>query len=469
MFNKSLYLEFIAFILLLACLFSSCQSTPLETDKTGSINITDATEDTDATGVPDTTDTAADSATHDETTTSPAWVDIPGGRLILFENNTPYFSIMYGEKCSPLTLQCVDDLNAEIKKLTGKQFDLKTDNIKPGETLNEDDPLIMIGATAYKESADAMIGLEKNQYIIVSQGNHIVIVAENDSVLPYAIKRFISDCLSVTKDNSGNVILFVSDGIEYLSDPGECPMLAYLRTKDKFISTSEYLYTVAAPGNRINVTQGGYLDGNYFYQAFIKKDTASNEANNVVRIVKSDAKTGKIIKISGDLALNHANDITYNPKINALLVVHNNPNRSLVTLVDPDTLEVIRTVTLPLNIYCMTYNEERDMYVVGISGGQNFIFLDADFKVVGKVHVATTKTAGYTTQGASSDNDFIYFVLYNQNVITVYDWEGRFVTIIVLNVGNIEPENISVVNGEIYVVCHSGGAKVFKIIPKNTA
>jgi hypothetical protein len=54
-------------------------------------------------------------------------------------------------------------------------------------------------------------------------------------------------------------------------------------------------------------------------------------------------------------------------------------------------------------------------------------------------------------------------VLYKQNVITVYDWEGNFVTIIELNVGSIEPENISVVNGEIFVTCHSGGAKIFRI------
>lgn len=226
----------------------------------------------------------------------------------------------------------------------------------------------------------------------------------------------------------------------------------------------EYLYTVAFPSNEINITQGGYSDGNYFYQAFIKKDKESNERNNVVRIVKSDAKTGKLVMTSGDLALNHANDITYNPKLHALLVVHNNPNRTLVTLIDPDTLEMVRTVNLPFDIYCISYNEKRDLYVAGISGGQNFRFLDADFNPVGDLHIATSKTTGYTTQGVSTDDDYIYFVLYKQNVITVYDWEGNFVKIIKFNVGNIEPENVSVVNGEIYVTCHARGAKVYRII-----
>jgi len=227
---------------------------------------------------------------------------------------------------------------------------------------------------------------------------------------------------------------------------------------------SDYLYTISPPTNDINIPQGGCFDGTYFYQVFIKKDIASNEANNLVRIVKYNTETRTVVRTSDNLSLNHANDITYNPKINALLVVNNNPNRTTVTLVNPDTLTIIRTQTVPYKIYSMSYNEQRDMYVVGISGGQNFRFLDADFNPVGTLKIATTLTSGYVTQGASSDNNYIYFVLYDQNVITVYDWEGNFVSIIDLNVGDIEPENISVVNGEIFVACASGGAEIYRII-----
>lgn len=450
MLKRNRVLIFFVLLQAVILLMSSCRSDnpPLQTDATSDFP------------------TQSESAQSTESRLPP-WNDIDNNRLIIYGDNTPYYTLMRGDKSSAYEYQGTIDLNVKIKELTGKSFEIKTDFLKPGEDRIEDIPLIIIGSTAYNDSIEAMKGLEKNQYRITSSGDRIVIVAQNDSVLPLAINRFINDYLSASTDSNGGYVLTVPEGISYLSDPSEYAPFAFLRDKQRFTSTSEYLYTVANPSSEINISQGGYSDGNYFYQAFIKKDTSSNEQNNVVRIVKSDAKTGKLVKTSGDLALNHANDITYNPKLNALLVVHNNPNRTWVTLVDAETLEVIRTVTLPYSIYCMSYNETRDMYVVGISGGQNFRYLDADFNPVGGLHIATTKTAGYVTQGVSSDNDFIYFVLYRQNVITVYDWEGNFVTIIELDVGSIEPENISVVDGEIFVTCISGGAKVFRIVPKS--
>lgn len=42
-------------------------------------------------------------------------------------------------------------------------------------------------------------------------------------------------------------------------------------------------------------------------------------------------------------------------------------------------------------------------------------------------------------------------MLYVENVITVYDWDGNFVTLIHLSVQG-EPENLTVVDGIIYVV-----------------
>ena len=57
-------------------------------------------------------------------------------------------------------------------------------------------------------------------------------------------------------------------------------------------------------------------------------------------------------------------------------------------------------------------------------------------------------------------------MLYNRNVITVYDWDGNFVGVIELDVGNIEPENISVVDDTICVGCAKNGMTLFKVIPK---
>ena len=90
--------------------------------------------------------------------------------------------------------------------------------------------------------------------------------------------------------------------------------------------------------------------------------------------------------------------------------------------------------------------------------------------MVSDVFQPTSRTKGYVTQGVTSDEQYIYFVLYKSNVITVYDWEGNFVTLIELNVGDIEPENIAIVRHEIYISCGlSGKARIFKVgafVPK---
>jgi hypothetical protein len=213
------------------------------------------------------------------------------------------------------------------------------------------------------------------------------------------------------------------------------------------------------PSDGISTTvQGGYTDCKYHYQLFIKKDTASDEENNIVRLVKYDLESGEQVQVSEPLPLNHANDLTYNAKRGVFVAVHNNPHRKWVSLIDPETLTVIETIQMEYKIYSISYNEARDQYVVGLSGGQTFRFLDADFKAVDDVVFQPTElTTGYTTQGATSDENFIYFVLYNQNVITVYDWDGNFVSIIKLTVEG-EPENLSVVNGVIYVATGHGGS-----------
>ena len=97
------------------------------------------------------------------------------------------------------------------------------------------------------------------------------------------------------------------------------------------------------------------------------------------------------------------------------------------------------------------------MYVAGIAGGQSFCLLDAAFRQVGGPFSPTPDTAGYITQGCACDARYIYFVLYRQNVITVYDWEGRHIRTLPITVSG-EPENLSQVGGSLYVASAAGGA-----------
>ncbi len=238
-----------------------------------------------------------------------------------------------------------------------------------------------------------------------------------------------------------------------------------LLSKDSLIAPAKQIGFIKHNGVS-NISQGGYTDGTYHYQLHIQKDTASNEENNVVRLIKYDIAAETIVKISDPLPLNHANDLTYNPKRGVFVAVHNNPHREWVSFIDPETLTITETVTLDFKIFSLDYNESRDQYVAGVAGGQTFRFLNADLKPVSDtVYDPTPLTTGYVTQGVACDDSFIYFVLWRENVITVYDWDGQFVTLISLKTITDEPENISVVDGEIYIGVGTGsGTKLYQII-----
>lgn len=211
------------------------------------------------------------------------------------------------------------------------------------------------------------------------------------------------------------------------------------------------------PPSDCPTAQGGWFDGRYWYQLMIGKDTATNEQSNVVRLCKVDVETGETVRISDPLPLNHANDLTYNTRKNVLIAVHNNPNRKLISLIDPETLTVTETVTLPCKIYSLAYCPERDRYVAGLAGGQTFCLLDAEFRQVAGPFEPTEDTAGYITQGCACDARFIYFVLYNQNVVTVYDWDGNHIRTLPITVSG-EPENITQSGGKLYIA--TGGSRV---------
>ena len=356
-------------------------------------------------------------------------------------------------------------LRNRLEEISGVRLTIMEDFVKNKSEIDENACELLFGLTNRTEDAE----VPQSGFSIHTERNRVVILAGGEAYLRYAVDYFTDTILQdpeLAEVGEGIIILkkdidYVSEKFSYLAD--------VLRSSESLSSTSERLFTVPYPTDQNKNPQGGWIDpeGRFFYQVFLNRDNESNEANNQDIIVKYDMISHRVVKVSDALLLNHANDITWYPEKNCLAVVHNNPNRKKVSLVDPDTLTLIETVNLNYTIYCMDYNAENDMFVIGISGGQNFMFLKRNFKDVDRtIRIATPLTAGYTTQGCASDANFIYFVLYNQNVITVYDWSGNFVTLISFDVGTIEPENISVVNDEIYVTCNSGGAAVYRITPK---
>ena len=250
--------------------------------------------------------------------------------------------------------------------------------------------------------------------------------------------------------SSTEAVTEINENVRLLTSGAELEYTA----KRKFIINPE-----TVDGTYFKQAQGGCTDGKYMY--LVLNDTKSEGSMTLIYKVEIGSK--KPMMKSEPLQIDHANDMTYNPKTGQLIVVHNAPNKKKISFVDPETLTVTGTGEVPNKIFSMQYNESRDRYVVGLSGGQNFAILDSDFKTVKKFEVEST---GYTTQGVDADDDFIYFVQYNENVVVIYTWDGERVAVVPLKITGCEPENIFHANGTFYVGCAAGGHALYEITLK---
>ena len=219
----------------------------------------------------------------------------------------------------------------------------------------------------------------------------------------------------------------------------------------KLVEIAEHIEYDAGMNDYATV-QGGCTDGTYAYFAAQQGNTT---------ILKYDMRTWKRVdKATGMNVLGHANDMTYNSKRNWIVVANNAPEYNILTVINADSLEIVSTVTIKLEVYSIAYNPDRDIYVVGISGSYNFAFLDSTFKVVKKFKGQDT---GYTRQGCDCDENYIYFAQSGgDNAVVVYDYAGKYVDI--FSLGNSdEVENLFHVGSSFYTTLHHYGNFVHRM------
>ena len=197
-------------------------------------------------------------------------------------------------------------------------------------------------------------------------------------------------------------------------------------------------------GYRAN--QGGGTDGTYSYHALCKKGSST-----YVKIVKTRLKDMKVVKVSKDLKLHHANDITYDPVHKRLVVTHNAVKRKRVTFINPKTLKSMgyKDIKIPTtlkgatksqlsavkgfaSVTYMTGGKYAVNYIGIISGNHNFLVLDKNFKPIEYITVDTKFNGSQIYyQGADNIGDKLYVVVYprkksRRDFIIAYDMDGNF-------------------------------------------
>ncbi len=206
------------------------------------------------------------------------------------------------------------------------------------------------------------------------------------------------------------------------------------------------------------IVQGGYFDGEQFYVAMVY----GQDGKEFTRIQVMDAQ-GNLLRLSEPLALDHANNITYNPNLGQLVVTHcqsEDGHYYRYSLVDPQTLEITQTGDLEFPFFAMAYSPALDRYASSRWSGESIDISDGEMNLLATYAVETPQTL---SQGMWCDESYLYFIRSALNgypsELRVYDWEARLVHVIPLELSaSIEPENVSVVNGVAYIACNRADA-----------
>ncbi len=421
-----------------------------ESDKADAESNTATESDTDTE-----IDTDTDTETETETKTEPFLIEFP-----LVKNGKAEASIVIAEDASRHVLYARDRIQLSVKDLANIPL------AEEGESSFE----ILIGDTGRAESAELKATLGADQYAVKLVENKLIIVASNEAFLYEAARYFVDTYLteSYATLTDTDIVLFAEDidvkragdktSIPYKLSTGQ--LLDATGVATYTLNNEKYGATDADP--RIYRRQGGCFTGKVWYQAFITK-----EEERAV-LARLDVTTGELIYAEPRL-MDHANDVTYNPYTNRVYVGYGKK----VWIYDGDTLEFIEEKAISNSASRISYSPERHTFVLG-----SYNFCDESLKSTGQSFksqlVSLYGDLDLNSQGTSCDDTFIYSLLFekasggNYNAyIGIFDWYGNTLVFVTVEIpGKFEPENISIVDGTLYIAACSTQpvATMYKVI-----
>ena len=229
--------------------------------------------------------------------------------------------------------------------------------------------------------------------------------------------------------------------------------------------TTEHILSIDPPDHLYYMVQGATFDGEYFYIAFINKYGAYETAI----IVKAD-KNGNVVKKSDQLPLDHANSITILENGNLMVAHCQSPDGHYYrySIIDKDTFEIVKTADLSEPFMAIAYSKENKCFVSGEWNGDKMNIHSRDFLHRGSFMVKYAE--GTIPQSYFCTEDKIYAVrFYNDggfhNYLYAFSYLGETLLEYEMELPRIcEAEAVSVIDGDIYVICaQSGRCEIYKI------
>lgn len=177
-----------------------------------------------------------------------------------------------------------------------------------------------------------------------------------------------------------------------------------VHTEGEFLKVAKYTY---------QHTQGGWEAKGSLYSCMNNPFTQPSKT----LVIKQNVKTGKIEGFSPEFEFGHANDGTYNPDENTVVISYCDGTTRMAIL-DADTLEHKKTVAPEGHILCnIHYDPVTKIYVSCGFQNQTIYVYDKDFRLLRSFKAFMSPGPGgveYSMQGCLTDGVYVY----------VLEWHG---------------------------------------------
>lgn len=399
--------------------------------------------------------------TGDGNSFTPATDDVTGGTmsnvnpsadLEIIKDGVANFELVRPDDCHKTLTDNTVELKKMIEERTKVQLGITTDFINPNKpSFQVKTKLeILVGLTNRSESTQTYESLPENSYTVRKVGHSLVILGKDMNLTALALFKFKETILdNPEKCSEGKLVFTENDSVTVTLDK-ELTVAEIIKGEYKYVSETKYLFSCKAYSEQIRVAQGVACDGEFVY--FVIRHVSDEGCV----IYKHRLDDGSYVAESEILQLGHGNDATFDTSTNTLIV---SPGQSLgktLYLIDPDTLALKKTVSIPKGAGAITYNKKHDSYAIS-QGGSTLHFLNHDYSL--KKSSGRVTSDIYSPQGMGSDDDFIYFPMSgeNDNIFAVYDWSGKHVTDITIS-DKFESESMFELNGKYYVAYYKGAS-----------
>ena len=414
-----------------------------------SIAFCSCTSDSEPAPTPE--DSTLAEATTEEATEAPAPAE-----LVLADNGESDFKVIRAEGAQGYYLDTASAVYHKLKDTLSSSIKISEDWINPRDPLPEDAHEILLFSTNRAESVQAMEDLDFEGYIIRVTDYKVVIVGSTPAACNEALNNFFYSIIPAYTVN-GKTALPVGYEVKQEYKSSELD-IAQVLSEGKTLCAGFKVVFNYPKQDGFTAAQGSATDGKYAY--IVIKDGSG--VREVDRVVKIDMETWKVVLESETLPLDHANDMTYDPKNNQIIVTNMYDN--LVSIIDPETLTLVEQKALTYGTWASGYIEESDNFVFLAYGTPSgLVITDKEFNPIRSTVLASAPD--YVGQGMDADNRFAYVPLSpdngkKDNIIQIYDIKtGEYLGIASVDT-TMESESMFHVGNDYYIHFNSNGSKI---------